>query len=214
MAPSVTDVPDVSKSVSDPPKQPSAGPINISLIGAAAFAKAAWAEGSQTFSLSLKDEEASGHSATMASSSSDTEGVPKCYHDFADVFSKSKAKNLAPHRDYDLKIEIEDGAKPPLGPIYPLSESELVTLWEFIDEHLAMGFIRSSKSPFGAPVLFVKKKDGSLRLCVDFCRLNAITQKDKYPLPLISDLLDALRRARVFVIVLIFCLVRVAGTHE
>ena len=77
-----------------------------------------------------------------------------------------------------------------------------------------MGFIRSSKSPFGAPVLFVKKKDGSLRLCVDFCRLNAITQKDKYPLPLISDLLDALRRARVFVIVLIFCLVRVAGTHE
>ena len=106
------------------------------------------------------------------------EGVPECYHDFADVFSKSKAKNLAPHRDYDLKIEIEDGAKPPLGPIYPLSESELVALREFIDEHLAMGFIRSSKSLFGAPVLFVKKKDGSLRLCVDFHRLNAITGQD------------------------------------
>jgi len=141
--------------------------------------------------LSLKDEEVSGCSATTASSGSDTEGVPECYHDFADVFSKSKAKSLAPHRDYDLKIEIEDGAKPPLGLIYPLSESELVALQEFIDEHLAMGFIRSSKSPFGAPVLFVKKKDGSLRLCVDFRRLNTITRKDKYPLPLISDLLDA-----------------------
>ena len=97
MAPSVTDVPDVSESVSDLPKQSSTGPINISLIGAAAFAKAAWAEGSQTFSLSLKDEEVSGRSATTASSGSDTEGVPECYHDFADVFSKSKAKNLAPH---------------------------------------------------------------------------------------------------------------------
>jgi len=97
-----------------------------------------------------------------------------------------------------LKIEIEDGAKPPLGPIYPLSESELVALREFINEHLAMGFICSSKSPFGAPVLFIKKKDGSLRLCVDFCRLNAITWKDKYPLPLISDLLDAPWRARIF----------------
>jgi len=128
MAPSVTDVPDVSESVSDPLKSPSAGPININLIGTAAFAKAAWAEGSQTYSLSLKDEEVSGHSATTTSSNSDMEGVPECYHNFADVFSKSKAKNLAPHQDYDLKIEIEDGAKPPLGPIYPLSESELVAL--------------------------------------------------------------------------------------
>jgi len=110
MAPSVTDVPDISESVSNPPKHPSAGPINISLIGAAAFAKAAQAEGSQTFSLSLKDEEVSGRSATAASSGSDTEGVPECYHDFADLFSKSKAKNLAPHHDYDLKIEIKDGA--------------------------------------------------------------------------------------------------------
>jgi len=114
------------------------------------------------------------------------------------VFSKSKAKNLAPHRDYNLKIEIEDGAKPPLGPIYPLLESKLVALREFIDQHLAMGFICSSKSPFGAPVLFVKKKDGSLQLCIDFRRLNAITRKNNYPLPLISDLLDALRQARVF----------------
>jgi len=128
MAPSVTEVPDISESVSDPPKITSTGPINISLIGATAFAKAAWAEGSQTFSLSLKDEEVSGCSMTTAPSGSDTEGVPEFYHNFADVFSKSKAKNLAPHWDYNLKIEIEDGAKPPLGLIYTLLESELVAL--------------------------------------------------------------------------------------
>jgi len=115
--------------------------------------------------LSLKDEEVSSCSATTASSGSDTEGVPECYHDFADVFSKSKAKNLAPHHDYDLKIEIKDGAKPPLGPIYPLSESKLVALREFIDEHLAMGFIHSSKISVRSSSPF-RKKEGRLPLAL------------------------------------------------
>ena len=61
-----------------------------------------------------------------------------------------------------------------------------------------MGFIRPTLSPHGAPVLFVKKKDGSLRLCVDFCGLNRISKKDRYPLPLISNLLDSPRKARVY----------------
>ena len=126
------------------------------------------------------------------------EGVPKLYHDFADVFSKAKADTLAPHWEYDLKIEIDETAKPPVGPIYPLSESELGSLRKFIDKHLNISFIWPSNLPFGAPVLFSKKKDGSLRLCIDFWKLNAITQKDKYPLPLISDLLDALSKAKIF----------------
>ena len=61
-----------------------------------------------------------------------------------------------------MKIDVDESAKPPLGPIYPLSQSEVGALREFIDEHLAMGFIHPSNCPFGAPVLFVKKKDGSL----------------------------------------------------
>ena len=69
---------------------------------------------------------------------------------------------------------------------------------EFIDENLTNGFICSTSSPHGAPVLFVKKKDGSLRLCVDFRELNKITKKDQYPLPLISDLLDSPRKARIY----------------
>jgi len=71
-------------------------------------------------------------------------------------------------------------------------------LKEFIDENLTNGFICSTSSSHGAPVLFVKKKDGSLRLCVDFCGLNKITKKDRYPLPLISDLLDSPCKARIY----------------
>ena len=82
--------------------------------------------------------------------------------------------------------------------MYSLSPSELWTLREFLDEHLSLGFIRPTSSPHGAPVLFVKKKDGSLRLCVDFRGLNRITKKDRYPLPLISDLLDAPGKARIY----------------
>jgi hypothetical protein len=78
-----------------------------------------------------------------------------------------------------------------------MSEPESKALREYIDENLAKGFIRHSKSSAGAPVLFVKKKDGSLRLCVDYRGLNRITAKNKYPLPLISALLDRLRPAKV-----------------
>ena len=181
-----------STTISEPPK--------ISLINASAFFRASKLDGSQCFSINLQVDEASGRFATpdLSELKADLEGVPEKYHDFADVFSKQKANRLAPHRPYDLKIDIEPGSNPPLGPIYPLSQSELSSIREFLDEHLSIGFIRPSKSPFGAPVLFVKKKDGSLRLCVDFRGLNAITRKDKYPLPLVTDLLDAPRKARIY----------------
>jgi len=71
-------------------------------------------------------------------------------------------------------------------------------LKEFINENLTNGFIRSTSSPHGAPVLFIKKKDGSLQLCVDFRGLNKITKKDRYPLSLISDLLDSPHKARIY----------------
>ena len=88
--------------------------------------------------------------------------VPEDYHDFADIFSKSKAGKLANHRPYDLKITLDEGTSPPFGPIYSLSQEELVALHKFIDENLATGFIHPSRSSHGAPVLFIQKKDGSL----------------------------------------------------
>src|SRR5260370_21578568 len=83
------------------------------------------------------------------------------YQEFMDVFSGEKANTLAPHQPYDLQIELEEGAKLAHGPIYSLSPLELAALWEFIKENIWNGFIWPSKSPWGSPVLFVKKKDGT-----------------------------------------------------
>ena len=124
--------------------------------------------------------------------------LPACYHDYTDVFLESAANELPPHRPSDHKIEVLEGSKTPFGPIYSMSELELKTLRTYIDEHLAKGFIRPSSSPCGSPILFVKKKDGSLRLCVDYRALNKVTKKDRYPLPLINDLLDRLRKSHIF----------------
>jgi len=136
--------------------------------------------------------------STTISEKIDLSSIPEEYHEYADVFSKSKAETLAPHCSYDLRIDLEKDSHPPVGTIYSLSKFEQETLKEFIDENLTNGFIRSTSSPHGAPVLFIKKKDGSLRLCVDFRGLNRITKKDRYLLPLISDLLDSPRKARIY----------------
>jgi hypothetical protein len=124
--------------------------------------------------------------------------VPSHYHDFADVFSKTSTLQLPPSRPFDHAIELEDGATPGYGPIYSISEPERNALKEFIDDHLATGTIRPSQSPIGSPVLFVKKKDRSLRMVVDYRRLNTATRKDRYPLPHINDLLERLGKASVF----------------
>ena len=140
------------------------------------------------------------HSASTASpvNSSNLSAVPEVYHDFTDVFSKAKATTLAPHCEYDLQIDLEEGASPPLGTVYSLSQTELGALRTFINEHLSYGLIQQSTSAHGAPVLFVRKKDGSLCLCVDYRGLNKISKKDHYPLPLISNLLDSPSKVKIY----------------
>jgi hypothetical protein len=168
----------------------------ISLVSAEAFMRLMQSEGAQCFSI-LAHEPLKHDPPDKPKFNPDLKDVPEVYHEFADVFSKQKADTLLPHQDCDLKINIDEGAKIPAGPIYLLSKFEL-TLREFIDENLKTSFIRPLNSPFGAPVLFIKKKNGFLRLCVDFQWLNAITQKDKYPFSLTSKLLDTPSRAKVF----------------
>ena len=124
--------------------------------------------------------------------------LPEKYKDYKDVFSKQGADILPTHRKYDCPIDLQEGAQPPFGPIYSLSQPELKALRSYIDENLAKGFIRHSKSPAGVPILFVKKKDGSLRLCVGYRGLNKVTVRNRYPLPLISQLLDQLSSAKVY----------------
>ena len=95
-------------------------------------------------------------------------------------------------------IDLEDGKQPPYGSIYSLGPVELETLKTYIETHLKTGFIRPSKSPAGAPILFDKKPDGSLRLCVDYRDLNNLTIKNQYLLPLIGESLDWLSQAKRF----------------
>ena len=125
--------------------------------------------------------------------------VPREYHDLLQAFSPRSANKLAPHRPgIDLEIQLEEGKVPPTRPMIPLSGKEKLALEEWIKTELEKGFIVPSKSPAAAPVLFSTKKDGSLRLCHDFRGLNAITVKDRYPLPLINDLLDRVQGSSIF----------------
>jgi Reverse transcriptase (RNA-dependent DNA polymerase) len=128
----------------------------------------------------------------------DLSSVSPEYHEFADVFSKERAYCLPEHRPYNLTIDLEPIATIPPTCIYSISHSRMQALKEFIDENLCASFICSSLSPHGAPILFICKKNGSLRLCVDFWGLNRVTQKDCYSLLLISDLLDTLGGAWIY----------------
>jgi hypothetical protein len=95
--------------------------------------------------------------------------IPNRYKDFSDAFEKLNATDYLPeHQRYDYRIDLQEGACPPFGPIYGLSAPELKALRGYLDENLEKGFIQPSKSPSGAPILFVKKKGGSLCLCVDY----------------------------------------------
>jgi len=116
--------------------------------------------------------------STTISKKINLSSILKEYHEYTDVFSKSKAETLAPHRPYDLWIDLEKDSYPSVEIIYSLFKFEQEALKEFIDENLTNGFIYSMSSPYRTLVLFIKKKDGSLQLCVDFCRLNRITKKD------------------------------------
>src|SRR5262245_38980175 len=127
-------------------------PPHIALINAAAFLHACNMEGSQCFRLDLSPATPKVYDPDPTL---DLNKIPKEYHDFADVFSRTNADKLAEHRPYDLKINLEEGKTPPLGTIYSLSQVKIEALKKFVNKNLAMGFIVPSESSHGAPVLFV-----------------------------------------------------------
>jgi hypothetical protein len=116
--------------------------------------------------------------------------------EFLDVFQE--VPSLPPDRELEFAIELLPGTAPIFKAPYRMAPVELVELKKQLQELLDKGLIQPSVSPWGAPVLFVKEKDGSLRLCIDYRELNRVTVKNKYPLPRIDDLLDQLAGAAVF----------------
>src|SRR6185369_15978938 len=124
--------------------------------------------------------------------------IPESFWDYEDVFAKESFDTLPDHRAWDHAIELTGDAKTPHRKLYPLSPVEQAELDKFLEENLSSGRIRPSKSPIAAPVFFIKKKDGSLRLVQDYRCLNTTTVKNKYPLPLVDDLVQRLKGARYF----------------
>ena len=105
---------------------------------------------------------------------------------------------MPPDRDIDFCIDLESDTRPISIPPYRMAPAELRELKAQLQELLSKGFIRPSVSPLGAPVLFVKKKDGSFRMCINYRKLNKVTIKNKYPIPRIDDLFDQLQGACTF----------------
>lgn len=122
----------------------------------------------------------------------DISRVPNLYHDLKEVFNKTQATSLPPHRLYDCAINLLPGTTPPRGRLYSLSGPESEAMQKYISEALSAGLIRPSSSPAGAGFFFVSKKDGGLRPCIDYRGLNQITIKNRYPLPLISSAFELL----------------------
>src|SRR5258706_4117849 len=177
-------------------KAPTA-PISVASLSLTAFRKTVKKEKhlhekASTFAISMADIE------TMLNPPADDAplDIPREYQDFQDLFSEAAANKLPPHRTIDHSIPLKEGTVPSFGPLYSLSRQELEALHQWLDENLAKGFIRTSASSAGAPILFVKKKDGSLRLCVDYRDLNEKTIKNRYPLPLIQETLMQLSKAK------------------
>ena len=124
--------------------------------------------------------------------------IPVWCQEFKQVFAKESFDQLPPRKPWDHAVELKPGSEPVSHKIYPLSQPEQEELDKFLEENLRTGRIRPSKSPMAAPVFFVKKKDGSLRLVQDYRKLNDMTIKNRYPLPLISELINKLKGARFF----------------
>ena len=126
------------------------------------------------------------------------EKLQRLLDEFKDVFPSELPSGLPPDRGVDHSIRLEDGAVPPWRPLFRLSVKEREEVESQVRKLLELGYIQPSVSPYGAPVLFVPKPDGSLRMCLDYRALNKVTVKNRYCLPRIDQLFDQLGGARVF----------------
>ena len=123
--------------------------------------------------------------------------VPSEYHSIIKVFIKSNANKVAEHQDqWDYKIHLEEGKKAPFVRNYkPLLDQETAAMKKYIDEHLGKSFIWSSLSAAASPILLAQKLEGGLQFCIDYRALNAVTVKNRFPIPLISETLGKLAGA-------------------
>jgi hypothetical protein len=144
----------------------------------------------------------SGHLAEASAKNLKPKGfedtVPTTLHKYANVFSETAFNSLPECHKWDHAIELECKPSPGFRKVYPMTLTEQTEMDAFLEEALATGHIRQSKSPLGAPVFLIKKKDGKLHFVQDYRALNVITRKNRHPLPLINDLIHQLKDAHYF----------------
>ncbi|KAI0992952.1 hypothetical protein K3495_g15232 [Podosphaera aphanis] len=173
--------------------------IDCVLLKATGFDKSLAAEPMQIFAASMHDIE---KALSVKAPVNPREFLPEYLLPLVEAFEPSNAAMLPPHRpniDHQMPLEIDENGREkqvPWGPLYSMSRDELLVLRKTLTELLDKRWIRQSKSPCGAPVLFAKKPGGGLRFCVDYRGLNAVTRKDRYPIPLIKETLEAVGRSR------------------
>ncbi|CAI7812649.1 unnamed protein product, partial [Closterium sp. NIES-53] len=177
--------------------------MTLQLISAKQFGKAIQGEEAVFPGLFTEVQPTSPEAAipTVSASHEDKElswGVEKLLEFFSGVFPKDLPAGFPPKRAADHRIELIPGSTPPVRPTYKMSAVELKELKKQLEDLLAKEFIQPSSSPYASPVLFVRKKDGSLRMCVDYRGLNKITVKNRYPLPRIDELFEQVGEARYF----------------
>jgi len=125
--------------------------------------------------------------------------VPPPYRQYSSVFSEEESHRLPAHKPWDHAIDLIPNANTSIRTkVYPMSTNEQEELQHFLEENLEKGYIRPSKSPLSSLVFFIKKTDGKLRFVQDYRKLNEVTVKNRYPLPLVSDIVGRLKGARYF----------------
>ncbi len=181
-------------------------PVNIVMIEAAAYRTLAKKKDVKIFTLTISEINKALSSAEgfaelneMTSAMSLDELKKKLsivYHDFLNVFDREKATQLPLHRSYDHKIELEDEGQPPRSRLYFMSSHKLQKVKEYLEENLKKKFITLSKASFASSILFAEKKDDSLRFCVNYRKLNALTKRDRYSIPLIDEVLARIQGSK------------------
>ena len=129
----------------------------------------------------------------------DSNTVPVEYRKYTTLFKEDLPDEALPkHQPWDHTIPLVEGKQPTFGKIYPMNEEQSKTLRDYLDTNIKKGFIRESQSPAAYPMFFVPKKGGKLRPVIDYRQLNDITVKNRYPLPLIGEMMDTIQKANWF----------------
>ena len=173
-------------------------PINLIFIGGAPFTYLAKQKDIEIFAISMRDIEYQLKKAIKTPMDPKTV-VSEKYHEFLDVFSKEASDTLSEHSKYDHKIRFMEDYKDHGNNLFRvMSELKLQFVKKFVEKHLKKGFIEASSASYLSPIMLAVKLGGGVQYCIDYRRLNKLTIKDAYPIPLIEETLAQLKNAKVF----------------